>query len=58
MSENGGGTSVISKPSGGRVLGGIGENFSPNLFTGIGNFSVPIPSPLGRKDFQPDITIV
>jgi hypothetical protein len=33
---------VISLPKGGGALQGLGETFSPDLFTGTGNLSVPI----------------
>ncbi len=58
MSESGSGTSVITTPSGGGAVQGMGEKFSPDLFTGTGNFSVPISLPPGRHGFQPDLTIV
>lgn len=51
------GTSVISKPSGGGALQGLGEKFSPDLFTGTGNFSVPIALPPGRNGFQPQLSL-
>lgn len=35
------GTSAIVPPSGGGAQSGLGEKFSPDLFTGTGNFSVP-----------------
>jgi hypothetical protein len=37
--------SVISLPKGGGAVSGLGEKFSPDLFTGTGNFSVPIEAP-------------
>jgi hypothetical protein len=40
---------VISVPKGGGALHGIGEKFSPDLFTGTGNFTVPIALPSGRN---------
>jgi hypothetical protein len=43
------GTSAIESPQGGGAQSGLGEKFSPNLFTGTGNFSVPV----GRNGFQP-----
>lgn len=48
---------VISLPKGGGALKGIGEKFSPDLFTGTGNFSVPITVPPGRNGFQPELTL-
>ncbi|MCI0698184.1 FG-GAP-like repeat-containing protein [candidate division KSB1 bacterium] len=51
-------TSVISLPKGGGAQKGIGEKFSPDLFTGTGNFTVPIALPTGRNGFQPEINLV
>jgi len=49
---------VISLPKGGGALHGIGEKFSPDLFTGTGNFTVPIALPLGRNGFQLRLNLV
>lgn len=51
------GTSVISNPQGGGAQSGLGEKFSPDLFTGTGNFSVPVAVPPGRNGFQPELTL-
>jgi Salmonella virulence plasmid 65kDa B protein. len=51
-------TSIISLPKGGGALQGIGEKFSPDLFTGTGNFTVPIALPPGRNGFQPELNLV
>lgn len=48
-------SSPISTPKGGGAVGGLGEKFSPDLFTGTGNFSVPIALPAGRNGFQPEL---
>jgi hypothetical protein len=48
---------VISTPSGGGALRGIGKTFSPDLHTGTGNFTVPIAVPPGRGEFQPDLSL-
>ncbi|WP_083252581.1 SpvB/TcaC N-terminal domain-containing protein [Haladaptatus sp. W1] len=48
---------VISLPEGGGALSGIGEKFSPDLFTGTGNFTVPIDLPAGRNGFQPELSL-
>lgn len=49
---------VISLPKGGGALSGIGETFSPDLFTGTGNFTVPLSLPPGRNGFQPELKLV
>src|SRR4051812_396489 len=51
------GGSVISLPSGGGAVSGLGEKFSPDLFTGTGNFSVPIALPPGRHDVAPQLAL-
>ena len=51
------GSSVISLPKGGGAVAGMGESFSPDLFTGTGNFSVPIAVPPGRNGLQPSLTL-
>jgi Salmonella virulence plasmid 65kDa B protein len=48
---------LLSLPKGG-ALGGLGETFSPDLFTGTGNFTVPIALPPGRNGFQPQLRLV
>ena len=45
------GTSAILAPSGGGAQSGLGEKFSPDLFNGIGNFSVPIAVLAGKNGF-------
>lgn len=55
--SNKSGTSIITKPSGGGAQNGLGEKFSPDLFTGTGNFSVPINLPAGRNGFQPELVL-
>lgn len=47
----------IDTPKGGGALAGMGEKFSPDLFSGTGNFSVPIAVPAGRGGLQPQLTI-
>src|SRR4051795_11455018 len=51
------GGSVISLPQGGGAVSGLGEKFSPDLFTGTGNFSVPIALPRGRNGVQPQLAL-
>ena len=43
--KSGGADQVLSLPKGGGALHGIGEKFSPDLYTGTGNFSVPLATP-------------
>ena len=40
---------IISLPTGGGALKGIGETFQPNLFTGTGNYTIPIAISPGRN---------
>ena len=49
--------SAISLPNGGGAVTGVGETFSPDLFTGTGNFSVPISLPAGRPGMQPHLAL-
>ncbi|MGB1317151.1 MAG: SpvB/TcaC N-terminal domain-containing protein, partial [Flavobacteriales bacterium] len=55
--KSGIGDNVISLPQGGGAQQGMGETFSPDLFTGTGNFSVPIAVPAGRNGFQPQLSL-
>ncbi|HEX8504998.1 MAG TPA: SpvB/TcaC N-terminal domain-containing protein, partial [Hymenobacter sp.] len=55
--SNKSGASAISLPKGGGAVSGMGEKFSPDLFTGTGNFSVPLALPAGRNGFQPELTL-
>lgn len=48
---------IINLPQGGGAQKGMGEKFSADLFTGTGNFSVPIAVPPGRNGFQPNLTL-
>lgn len=56
--KSGASEQIISLPKGGGALHGIGEKFSPDLFTGTGNFTVPIALPPGRNGFQPQLNLV
>jgi hypothetical protein len=47
----------ISLPKGGGAIKGIGEKFQPNLFSGTGDFSVPILTSPGRNGFGPKLTL-
>lgn len=49
---------VIATPKGGRVLQGNGEKFSTDLYTGTGNFKIPIALPPGRNGFNPQLSLV
>ena len=48
---------VISLPKGGGALKGIGETFQPNLFSGTGNYAVPIAISPGRGGFGPGLSL-
>ena len=56
--KSGTSSQVIALPSGGGALQGIGETFSPDLFTGTGNFTVPLGLPPGRNGLQPKLSLV
>ncbi len=51
-------SSAISLPKSGGAIAGLGETFSPDLFTGSGNFAVPIDVPPGRNGLQPQLSLV
>jgi hypothetical protein len=55
--KSGTSSQVITLPSGGGALRGIGETFAPDLFTGTGNFTIPITLPPGRNGFQPQLAL-
>lgn len=48
---------AISLPNGGGGITGLGETFQPNLFTGTGNFSIPIALTAGRAGFGPQLSL-
>src|SRR5262245_38150880 len=48
---------VLSLPSGGGAVKGIGETFTPDPFTGTGSLAVPIWVPSGRNGFQPQLAL-
>ncbi|MFK4067209.1 SpvB/TcaC N-terminal domain-containing protein [Streptomyces sp. NPDC029674] len=48
---------VISLPQGGGAVSGLGETFAPDLFTGTGNFTVPIGIPPGRAGLTPQLSL-
>jgi hypothetical protein len=48
---------ILALPKGGGALSGLGEKFSPDLFTGTGNFTVPIALLPGRQGFQPELSL-
>lgn len=57
MSKNENTKGAISLPQGGGAISGLGEKFSPDLFTGTGNFTIPITLPPGRNGFQPKLNL-
>src|SRR5262245_23516082 len=48
---------IMAVPRRGGALHGIGGKFSPDLYTGTGNFTVPIAVPPGRNSFQPQLSL-
>ncbi|MFE1797716.1 SpvB/TcaC N-terminal domain-containing protein [Streptomyces sp. NPDC059517] len=48
---------IISLPQGGGAVRGIGETVVPDLQTGIGNLTVPITVPAGRRRMQPTLSL-
>ena len=48
---------IISLPKGGGAVQGIGETFQPNLFSGTGNFTIPIATSPGRDGFGPQLSL-
>jgi hypothetical protein len=59
MSKTSGTSSqIISLPQSGGALHGIGEKYSPEMYTGTGNFTVPIALPPSRNGLQPQLNLV
>ena len=50
-------SNVISLPEGGGAMKGMGETFSADLFSGTGNYSVPISVPKGRMGMEPQLSL-
>ncbi len=48
---------AISLPKGGGAVQGIGETFQPSLFSGTGNFHLPISTSSGRDGFGPQLSL-
>lgn len=55
--KSGTSSQAVTLPRGGGALQGIGETFSPDLFTGTGNSTVPLDLPPGRNGFQPRLSL-
>ncbi|HEY3140144.1 MAG TPA: SpvB/TcaC N-terminal domain-containing protein, partial [Acidimicrobiales bacterium] len=53
--KSGTSSQVVPLPQGGGALSGIGETFTPDLFTGTGNLTVPLAVPPGRNAFEPQL---
>jgi len=47
----------ISLPKGGGAIKGIGETFQANLFSGTGNYSIPLAVSPGRNGFGPSLSL-
>ncbi len=48
---------LVSLPEGGGAQAGLGHSFTPNAFTGTGNFLVPITIPDGRNGATPAVAL-
>jgi RHS repeat-associated protein len=48
---------LLTLPSGGGALRGLGESFQPDLHTGTGTFTVPLDLPPGRAGFHPRLAL-
>lgn len=48
---------LISLPKGGGAVTGISESFSPDLFTGTGNLTIPLQLPPGRNGLNPSLAL-
>jgi RHS repeat-associated protein len=48
---------IISLPKGGGAVGGIGETFSPDLYTGTANLAVPLTLSPGRGGLNPKVNL-
>jgi RHS repeat-associated protein len=55
--KSGTSSQVISLPTGGGALKGLGEKFSPDLHTGTGNYAIALSLPPGRNGFQPQLSL-
>ncbi len=51
------GPDATGVPRGGGALSAIGETFTPDLHTGTGDLSVPLPLPPGRPGMTPTLTL-
>jgi RHS repeat-associated protein len=57
MADSSSASDLLVLPKGGGALSGIGEKFAPDLHTGTGNLTIPLPLPQGRNGFQPDLSL-
>lgn len=57
MSKGANVTPSVALPQGGGALRGMGEKFSPELFTGTGNLVIPIQTPAGRNQLSPGLSL-
>lgn len=48
---------ALSLPKGGGAIKGIGETFQANLFSGTGNYSIPLALSPGRAGFGPKLAL-
>lgn len=55
QSQNAG--NIVSLPKGGGAIGGTGETFTPDLFTGTATLAIPIALSPGRGGFGPKVSL-
>lgn len=57
MSRNSGVDELLSLPSGGGAVEGLGETFTADPFTGTGRYAIPLALPAGRAGLEPDLEL-
>src|SRR4051812_25353230 len=55
--ETGIAADILSLPSGGPEMQPLGDKFQPDLYSGTGNFSIPLSLPPAQNGLAPDLTL-
>ena len=58
MSKSGIASEILTLPAGGGAITPIGESFSPDIYTGTGQFRIPLWFPKGVRGWQPELALV